>query len=404
MLFNNVVKSDFMKILHVISSFPPAYAYGGALKSAYEISKQLVKDGHDVTVYTTDANSKDSRLEFKENPILMDGIKVYYFRNISNRLSYKNFPISPDMAVALKKNINKFDIVHVHEYRSFQAMLVHHYSKKNRVPYIVQPHGSAVNIMGMFWFKKMFDKMWGNSLLKDSSKVIALTNREKDSLKSLGINESNIQIIPNGINLLDYKNLPEKGIFRKKYGIQPDEKIILFLGRLHKIKGIDLLIGAFSDLSKDRDDIKLVIVGPDGGFLPDIMKLIKKSKIENKVVMPGPLYGKNKLEAFVDANIYVLPSIYETFPNTIIESCVCGTPVVMTDNCGISDVIKNNNVGFVSKCEKNSLKQSILKLLTNDKIKENLNSPFILNYFNLNTVVKNLEKCYNELNFNKTQW
>lgn len=388
-----------MKILQVISSFPPAYAYGGALKSAYEISKQLVEDGHSVTVYTTDVYDSNSRLEFEENPIWMDGIEVYHFKNISNRLSYKNFPIAPDMAFALKKNINKFDIVHLHEYRSFQAILVHHYSEKNKVPYIVQPHGSVVNIMGMFWFKELFDKTVGSPLLKDSSKVIALTNVEKNILKKLGIKDGSIEILPNGINLLDYENLPEKGIFKKKYGVHHNEKLILFLGRLHKIKGIELLINSFAELPKAYKDVKLIIAGPDGGCLSEIKELILRLNIKNKVIITGPLYNEEKFEALIDADVYVLPSVYETFPNTVIESCACKTPVILTDRCGISDLIKHN-VGYVVQYEKNSLKEALISILDNDQLRETFSkncSKFVQVNFNLENTIKQFEEIYENL-------
>ena len=120
-----------MKILQVISSFPPAYSYGGPLKVAFNISKELVKNGHDVTVYTTDVYDSKSRLQYETNPEIMEGVKVYRFRNISNALSRKNFSCAPSMFFFLKNNIKDFDIIHLHEFRSFQAIFVYHYAKKN---------------------------------------------------------------------------------------------------------------------------------------------------------------------------------------------------------------------------------------------------------------------------------
>ena len=120
-----------MRILQVISSFPPAFAYGGPAIGAYNVSKELVKRGHEVTVYTTDVQDKNSRYKFEKNPIWLDGIEVYHFKNISNSLA-SNFHIScaPGMALELKKSAKKFDIIHCHEYRSFEATFAKHYSKK----------------------------------------------------------------------------------------------------------------------------------------------------------------------------------------------------------------------------------------------------------------------------------
>ncbi|MCE7699971.1 MAG: glycosyltransferase [Methanobacterium paludis] len=385
-----------MKILQVISSFPPAYAYGGALKIAYEVSKELVKEGHSVTVYTTDVYGYNSRLEFEENPILMDGIEVYHFKNLSNKLAHMNFPIAPSMAFALKKNINKFDVIHVHEYRSFQAILVHHYAKKFGVSYVVQSHGSVLPFFQKQKIKKVYDHFWGYKLLQDASNVIALTETESKQCQKMGVPKNKIAIVPNGINLLEYQNLPKRGEFKKKYKIKNEDKIILYLGRINKIKGIDLLINSFLEVSKKLDNVKLVIVGPDDGFLGYLKEMLKNLKLSSKIIFTGPLYEKDKLKAYIDADIYVLPSRYETFPNTVIESCACGTPVILTDRCGISDLIKDN-VGYVVPYEKNSLRDALIEILENNELRETLSkkcSNFVQVNFNLKSVVNKFEEIY----------
>ena len=234
-----------MKILQVISSFPPAYAYGGALQVAYSISKELLKRNNEVTVYTTDVYDSKSRFKFDDNPIRMDGIDVRYFKNLSNGLAKKNFPIALSMALSMNKNIKNFDIIHLHEYRSFQALLVHHYAKKYKIPYILQAHGSLPSILEKQHLKNLFNSIWGKKLVQDASKIIALNQMEAEQYLNMGITKKKVAVIPNGINLTDNQNFSLKGKFREKYSIDENKKIILFLGRIHKIKGIDLLIEAF---------------------------------------------------------------------------------------------------------------------------------------------------------------
>ncbi|WP_281063400.1 glycosyltransferase [Methanobacterium aggregans] len=194
----------------------------------------------------------------------------------------------------------------------------------------------------------------------------------------------------------EYQNLPKKGEFRKKYSIDDNEKFILYLGRINRIKGLDLLLESFSEISKDLDDVKLVIIGPNDGFLDQLKKIVKNLKLADKVMFPGPLYKENKLEAYIDADIYVLPSIYETFPNTVIESCACETPVILTEGCGISDLIRND-VGYVVKFDKNSLKDALLTILENDELRKNLSkkcSNFVQVNFNLDKTMNKLEEIY----------
>lgn len=119
--------------------------------------------------------------------------------------------------------------------------------------------------------------------------------------------------------------------------------------------------------------------------------------LNDKVLFTGPLYKKNKLEAYIDAYVYVLPSVFEAFPNTVIESCACGTPTILTESCGISDII-SNNVGCTVKHNKDSLKNSLTHILQNEKFRNKLSDNcdnFVQLQFNLTNTIDTLEKIYN---------
>jgi len=388
-----------MKILQVISSFPPAYAYGGPVRVAYEISKKLVEKGHEVTVYTTDVYDAHSRLKYK-NPMWMDGIEVYHFRNINNGLAHKNLPIAPTMALALNKNIRKFDIIHIHEYRTFQAILAHHYAKKYRVPYVLQPRGSLPRISKSKQ-KKLFDVLFGWAIIKDASKIIASSKLESDQYWDVfpDLEGEKIVHIPNGIDLETYQNLPKKGEFRKKYSIAEDEKVILFLSRIHERKGADILIEAFSKLKNELEGVKLVIAGPDEGYLDRLKLKVNKLNIEGDVIFPGPLYEKEKLEAYVDADVFVLPSKdrYESFGNVAVEACACGTPTIVTNVCGVSEWL--NSVESVEP-EVNSLYEKLLEMLKiseSERIKMGERAQHEVRNLSWENVVERIEKIYQEI-------
>lgn len=388
-----------MKILQVISSFPPAYAYGGALNVAFEISKGLVERGHEITVCTTDVFDSCSRLKCPINPIEIDGIEVYHFKNLSNKLAWRNLPIDPGFNGFLKNNIKNYNIIHLHEYRSFQAIIVNHYAKKYEVPYALQAHGSAPRVLEKRRMKTLFDIIWGNGLLRNATKIIALTSRESKQYLEMGIDKNKIKIVPNGIDLSKYDKLPEEGAFRRRYSIDPDERIVLSLSRIHKIKGIDLLVNSFANLDKELKNIRLVIVGPDGGFLPILKRQIDKLQLKEKVLITGPLIGESKLEAYVDADVYVLPSIYETFPMTVLESCACGTPVVVTDRCGIADIVENN-AGYVVEYDQIKLQSALHRMLTDDTSRRILGrnaKNLVRNGFNWSVILDKYEKIYEDV-------
>ena len=386
-----------MKILQVTNFFKPSWESGGPARVAYEISKKLIERGHDVTVYTTDGFK--SRLNVEKNkPVNVDGIKTYYFKNLSSYLSSKMvLPTPYYLPLVARKRIKEFDIIHIHEHRTILAAIIHHYAKKYNIPYVLQAHGSVLPNLRRQKLKKIFDLLFGYSLLRDASKVIALTKTELEQYKKMGVEKDKIEIIPNGIDLSEYANLPEKGKFRKKYSIRKDEKIILYLGRLHKVKGISLLTKAFSDLTKEMGNVRLVIVGPDDGFLSTLKKQVEILKVNDKILFTGPLYEKDKLEAYVDANVYVLPSVYETFPNTVLEACACGIPVITTNRCGVADFVVK--VGYVVEYNKEQLKDAIFRVLSDDKLKRRFGEEgrkLVKKEFSWDKVIKRIEDIYNK--------
>ena len=391
-----------MKILQVISSFPPAYAYGGPAKVAYDISKELVKRGHEVTVYTTDACDAQSRLTYDDNPMWMDGIEVYHFKNVSNKLAHRNFTMAPMMAVELNKNINDFDIVHINEYRTFLAAFAHHYAKKYKIPYILQPRGTMPTITKSIQ-KKIFDTLFGHVIARDASKIIATSKIESEQYLDVfpELDIGKIVHVPNGIDLQVYANLPKKGEFKKKHSINENDKVILFLSRIHERKGADVLIMAFSEVKIKLGNIKLVIAGPDEGHLGKLKDMARNLNILDDMVFPGSLYGNDKMEAYVDADVFVLPSKdrYESFGNVVLEAMACGTPVIVTNNCGISEWI-TDDVGCVVECDKEQLHDAILKVLINDSLKRRFGEDgrkLVGNNFNWDKIVTAIERLYEEI-------
>jgi glycosyltransferase involved in cell wall biosynthesis len=357
-----------VNILQVIPYFVPAWDYGGPVQAAYNISKELVRRGHEVTVYTTDTLSANSRVG--ENEEVTDGIRVRRFKNPNNWLAARHHLFLPPSSIkALRDNLTDFDVIHLHEYWALWNVAVQHYARKYHIPYLVQAHGTLRPMMAKQNLKKLYNILCGYNLLRNASKVIALTQAEAEHYKRIGINEDRIEIVPNGIDLSEYSNLPPKGGFRQKYGIGEDEKVILYLGRIHQGKGIDLLAEATASITKKLDAVKLAIVGPDDGYLPALEKLIAELGIGNRLLITGPLYGQDKLRAYVDADVYVLPSISEGFPISVFESCACGSPVIITDRCTIGDLI-HGQAGIVISYDKEQLVGALSSMLSDDKMRQ----------------------------------
>jgi glycosyltransferase involved in cell wall biosynthesis len=389
-----------MKILQVVPYFPPAYAFGGPVKVAYQISRELIKRGHEVVVYTTDAKDFDSRLEANSSNTIEE-MKVRRFRNLSLTLVKKlKLFITPQLALFARKEVKKFDIIHLHEYRTFQNIVIHHYARKYDVPYVLQAHGSIPRIDSWRKLKWIYDILFGYRLLRGASRVIALSNVEAEQYKRVGVPEEKIAIIPNGIDLSEYTELPPKGSFKRKFNISEEKKIILYLGRIHKTKGIDLLVKAYAHLVNEMKcrDIVLVIAGPDDGYLNDTKALANSLGLHNSVMFTGFISSKDKLRALVDAEVFVTPSFYG-FPMTFLEACAVGMPVVTTS---LGDTLEwiDRNVGYVTQPTPQDLAEAIYGIISDDELHRRFSRnciEIVKSKFSIENVVERLERVYEEV-------
>ena len=322
-----------MNILHVIQYLNPKR--GGEVAMCTSLAEQCLRRGHAITIATTDNGYDGPYFESLEEM----GVTILPFRC---RVNIKDFLISPQIGRWFDTAIRDFDVVHIHAFRSYQCVVAHQYAKKCGVPYVLQAHGSVLPFFQKHLLKKAYDFVWGRSVLRDASGLIAVNEMEVRQYLEMGANPEQITIIPIALDIEEYQTLPAHGMFRERFGIPENAKIILSLGRIHEIKGLDLLVEAFSDLAREVEDCLLILAGPDQGYQRLLQQQVKKADLVDRVLFTGPLYGVYKLEAYVDASVYVLPSIYEIFSLTTLEACLCETPVIVTDRCGLSPFLRRN--------------------------------------------------------------
>ncbi|WP_405288809.1 glycosyltransferase [Methanobrevibacter sp.] len=367
-----------MKILHVAHFFYPCLSAGGVVNASYQIASKQSED-NDVKVISSD--SCKERLKFPNGryDVDVDGIKVDYFRNLSNGFKLKTMLDTPLAApFKIRNDIKGYDIIHIHEHRQTLAIFASYFARKNNIPYVVQAHGSVLPFFQKEGLKNIFDKVFGFKILHNASCVFALTEVEKEQYLKMGVDEDKIEIVPLGINLDEYENLPDYGKFRSKFNIGENDKLILFVGRIHEIKGLGLLIDSFNDLINQHNEnhsledissssIKLAIVGPDDGYLVKLEDKIKEYSLEDNVIITGPLYKEEKQEALVDCDLFVMPSKYESFTTSGLEAMACSKPLVLTKNNHIHDWV-DGNVGLACDDNKDSLREAIEKVLFDEDL------------------------------------
>ena len=373
-----------MRILQVTDVFD----LFGVTNACYSVQKELTKRDHEATLIASDFRLSDDTTATLKGA----GTRFIPFRC---KTAVSSFCFSPSMKYWLDEHLKDFDVVHMHNFRCYQNIVTHKYAQKYGVPYVLQAHGSVLPFFGRRTQKRLFDLLWGRSILSDAAKLIALTPAEQAQYEKMGIKRERTAIVPNGIDATEYANLPGKSRFRTRYGIDGDEKLILSLGKLHRIKGVDLLIKAFAKLLEKMDGVKLVIAGPDVGVLGQLRTLVSELKVSDSVLFVGTLRGHDKLEAYVDADVYVLPSVYEAFGLTVLEACACGTPVIVTAACGIADLVRE--FGCVVERHPDEFCNAIYRVLSLDASAKDFGAvgrSFVLKELTWEQVVQRIEEVY----------
>ncbi|MEO0242980.1 MAG: glycosyltransferase family 4 protein [candidate division WOR-3 bacterium] len=380
-----------MKIAFITPFFTPVA--GGSATVPYYLAKHLVKRDHEVSIFTSDFGRNSARFNDERDLTIIES-KI--------ELNAFNLLYTPSLKSELEKN-GRFDIFHSHNFRTYQNYVAYHYARRTNIPYVLQAHGSLPRIGSWKKLKQVYDVFFGYNLLRDTFKVIALNRFEAEQYKAMGVPEEKIAIIPNGIDLSEYTNLPPKGSFKSKHNIPEDKKIILYLGRIHRIKGIDFLIKAYAYLVKKtgRKDAILVIAGPDDGYLNEAKNLAKSLNLNYSIIFTGLLSEEDKIKAYVDSSVVVNVEPINVYGLVPLEAAACSTPVIVSKTNAISEVIREGNFGFSVKYNDTiSLSSVMLKILNDEELAAALGRngrKYVFENLGWEKIVEKYEQVYREI-------
>lgn len=322
-----------MNILHVVDMISQERA-GGSAKVPYQLGEIQARMGHKVTIYSSDYNA--------ENQQPPKGVVLVKFKSMMNLMGIR---ITPDMWYA---DFKQFDIIHMHNYRTFVNIV----AASKGVPCVLQAHGSAAPMQARLT-KPVHNYLWRERIVKRCSAFIADAEMEIGQYMAEGAPRGSIFNIPVGIDFREFSKLPKR--------LNDGKKRVLFLGRFHENKGPDLLAKAIKILN--RDDVTLQLAGYDDGYEATLRNLVNELGIQAE--WEGPLYGKDKVVAYNSADIYVMPSRRELFGLTLLEALACGTPVIITDVCGVAPLLPPE-CGRVVPFDEHALVDAINKALNNN--------------------------------------
>jgi glycosyltransferase involved in cell wall biosynthesis len=339
-----------MRILSVTQSYAPFYEFGGPPVKVQALATGLAQRGHRVTVLTVDwglesrmlSESGENAGEIKRCPFgwtrEMNGVQSVY---LPTWFRYRTATWNPAIAGYCRAQVAGFDVVHIFGLYDLLGPAAARECRAQKIPYVVEPIGMFVPIVRNIFLKRVYHARWGKEMLGGASAVIATAEQEVEELAAGEIPRSKIVLRRNGV--VAPREFPERGRFRSTYGIPANVLLILFLGRLSGKKSPDLLLESFARLPESiaGRQVWLAFAGPDeSGMQGRLKELARKRAVDSRVVFSGVVFGDMKWAAYRDADVFVLPSQNENFGNTAAEAAVCGTPVVITENCGVAPVLK----------------------------------------------------------------
>ncbi len=320
-----------MKILQITPYFLPHT--GGIERYVYNLSKNLVKMGHEVEIIASNVPQN------KETEQL-DGITIHRYHCLCEPL---RTPIVPDL-LKLGDILDQFDIINIHNAYSFGAVCAAYFSRTCATPIVLTHHGQHRFGESV---KDFCVRLYRNSaerfILRSVDHVVVLSQSDALYAASLGVDWNIISVIPNAINTDDFSSYlsQDPTAFLEKYYLK-GKMVVLYVGEIIARKGIEYLIESIPLLIADAayENIVFVIVG-DGDYLSNAKNLVKKHNLQKHVIFTGRLSFVELVQAYRSANLFVLPSLSEGLPTSILEAMHFGLPVVSTDIPGVRDHFSN---------------------------------------------------------------
>jgi len=348
-----------MKVLHVAASLDPEY--GGPVEVVMGLTRALAKQGVEVSVF---APSKDVESIFTNN---LKGVTVKLFP----RGPFSKFwpAHSSSLAEVLMKEVSGFHLIHIHEIWHHPNYSAYKAAKFAGKPFIVTIHGQLEPwcLNHKPFKKRIYSALIQRRILRKASVLHAVTKAEVNNISNF-VDNQNICFVPNGLNPEEYEQLTDRKDISNLYSRRRDKKVILFLGRIHPIKGLDILARSFAEIARQRDDVRLLIAGPDDSkYQNKIDKIIEAEGVSDNVIFTGMLTGHEKIAALRGADVFVLPSYSEGFSMAVLEAMICAVPVIVTHQCSFPEVAESK-AGLVIEPNVDQLTDSLTKLLNEPQL------------------------------------
>lgn len=348
-----------IRILHLSPYYAPSYVFGGVVRALEGLAEAQVSAGHSVRVLTCDSVSPVASLRLRRKEV-RNGVEIYRVMNRWPKLrKMANLSSPRGMNRWMNELLPETDVIHCHEFRTLENWILARRLKsmRERVPVVLSPHGTLPHETGRRTAKALWDAILGNSLAPMFDHVVCLSTAERDDLqlrwRALQLVTPPATIVPNGINPDIFAGVDRAALranFRQRYNLM-NVPTLLYLGRLHRRKGVTLLARAFMKLKENN--ARLLIAGPDEGEASKLQKMA-----DERIILLGYLQGEERLAALAAADGFALPAIGEGLSMALLEAMAAGLPAIITPGCNLPQVVERS-AGWLVAPEVGSITKGI---------------------------------------------
>lgn len=354
-----------MRVLHVIPSLSPKR--GGPSFAVRSMAEAVAGQGGDVDVAATDDDGAGHLAVPLVQAMVENSVTYRYFHRQTDFYTF-SWPLTRWLA----RHVGDYDLVHLHALFSYSTLPAAWLARRNGVPYIVRPLGT-LNQWGRQYrrpvLKKASLRLIEGPVLARAACIHYTCQQERIEAEAAGYRYPSI-VLPLGIDLAPFASLPPADAFLQRHPQLRGKFVILFLSRLHPIKGLDNLFRAMAQLVPDLPGVCLVLVG-DGepAYVSELQAQVEALELTEHIVWTGPLYDADKLAAFAVADLFVLPSYSENFGLAAVEALAAGLPLVISDQVGIQREVARAEAGLVTRCDPSALAQALAAMLASPDLR-----------------------------------
>ena len=341
-----------MRILHVVTLVDDSSSYGGPLTVAINQCTELIRRGHDARILAGWRGEG-------QPPKHLENVPAYLFpvHPVLPGLRFSSL-FSIPMTYWLYRSARAFDVAHIHAARDLVPLVAAAQLRRAGVPYTTQTHG-MVN-PDQRRTARVLDRFATLPVLRAAGTRFVLTDAEEDAVIDLLDGSAPVTRLANGIALPAQRNVPD-GLLD-----------VLFLARLHPRKHVLDFARAALTLLGEGINARFSVCGPDDGDLPALAALIERAQPGRRLRYEGPLPHEDAMKRLREAAVFVLPSVDEPFPMTLLEALANGVPSICTSSCGLADDLRRERAALVIEPGERSLTTALRQLIADPQLRDDL--------------------------------